>query len=86
MGPSGSGKTTLLTILGLVTEPTSGRLVVGGRDICGGRPPELARIRREERGFIFQAPNLIPFLTASENVLLRAAAGGDRARSRTAPG
>lgn len=70
MGPSGSGKTTLLTILGLVTEPTSGRLEVGGRDIYGGRPPDLARIRREETGFIFQAPNLIPFLTARENVLL----------------
>jgi putative ABC transport system ATP-binding protein len=70
MGPSGSGKTTLLTILGLVTEPTQGRVVLDGSDIYGGRRPDLARIRRETTGFIFQSPNLIPFLTARENVLL----------------
>lgn len=70
MGPSGSGKTTLLTVLGLVNEPTEGRLLIGGRDIYGGRPPDLSRIRREETGFIFQSPNLIPFLTAEENVRL----------------
>jgi putative ABC transport system ATP-binding protein len=70
MGPSGSGKTTLLTVLGLVTEPTQGRLVLDGIDIYGGRRPDLARIRRETIGFIFQSPNLIPFLTARENVLL----------------
>jgi putative ABC transport system ATP-binding protein len=70
MGPSGSGKTTLLTILGLVTEPTEGRVVIDGEDIYGARQPELACIRREKIGFIFQSPNLIPFLTAAENVLL----------------
>lgn len=70
MGPSGSGKTTLLTILGLVTEPTEGRLLLDGDDIYGGGRPDLARIRREKTGFIFQSPNLIPFLTAKENVLL----------------
>jgi putative ABC transport system ATP-binding protein len=70
MGPSGSGKTTLLTILGLVTEPTEGRLLLDGEDIYGGRKPDLGRIRREKTGFIFQSPNLIPFLTAEENVLL----------------
>ena len=78
MGPSGSGKTTLLTLLGLVNEPTSGRLVLGNRDIYGGAPPDLARIRREETGFIFQAPNLIPFLTARENVLLPLSLAGVR--------
>lgn len=70
MGPSGSGKTTLLTILGLVTEPTEGRLLIDGEDIYGGKKPDLGRIRREKTGFIFQSPNLIPFLTAEENVLL----------------
>jgi putative ABC transport system ATP-binding protein len=70
MGPSGSGKATLLTILGLVAEPTRGRLVLDGGDIYGARRPDLARIRREATGFIFQSPNLIPFLTAQENVLL----------------
>lgn len=70
MGPSGSGKTTLLTILGLVTVPSEGRLLINGEDIYSGRPPDLARLRRETTGFIFQTPNLIPFLTAKENVLL----------------
>ncbi len=78
MGPSGSGKTTLLTLLGLVNEPTTGRLVLGGREIYGGVPPDLARMRREEMGFIFQAPNLIPFLTARENVLLPLSLAGVR--------
>ena len=70
MGPSGGGKSTLLTILGLVIPPTEGRLLIAGQDIYGGRMPDLAKIRREQTGFIFQAPNLIPFLTAEENVLL----------------
>lgn len=71
MGPSGSGKTTLLNILGLVTEPTAGRLLLGGQDIYGGRfRPNLQRLRRERLGFIFQFANLIPFLTARENVLV----------------
>lgn len=80
MGPSGSGKTTLLTILGLVTEPTRGRLLIGGRDIHGGGRPDLSRIRRERTGFIFQAPNLIPFLTARENVLLPLSLAGTHGR------
>lgn len=70
MGPSGSGKTTLLNILGLVTEPTAGRLVLDGKDIYGGWRPNLPRLRREKLGFIFQFANLIPFLSARENVLL----------------
>jgi putative ABC transport system ATP-binding protein len=70
MGPSGSGKTTLLTIIGLVTEPTSGRLSLGGEEIYGNRQPNLEKVRREKVGFIFQAANLVPFLTAKENVLL----------------
>ena len=70
MGPSGSGKSTLLHLLGLVEEPTEGRLVLDGEDIYGGWEPDCSRLRREKIGFIFQFPNLIPFLTATENVML----------------
>ena len=70
MGPSGSGKTTLLNILGLVIEPTEGRLRLDREDIYNGRRRNLQRLRRERVGFIFQFANLIPFLTARENVLL----------------
>ncbi|MBX9584543.1 MAG: ABC transporter ATP-binding protein [Gemmataceae bacterium] len=82
MGPSGSGKTTLLHVLGLVTEPTAGRLILGGQDIYGGRwRPDLQRFRREKIGFIFQFANLIPFLTARENVLLPLDLTGVRGRA-----
>lgn len=70
MGPSGSGKTTLLMILGLVTEPTEGRVVLEGENIYNGKVWDLQLLRREKVGFIFQFANLIPFLTAKENVLL----------------
>lgn len=69
MGPSGSGKTTLLTIMGLVTEPTQGRLLLDGKSIYPGHRRDFERQRRENVGFIFQFANLIPFLTAYENVL-----------------
>lgn len=70
MGPSGSGKTTLLMILGLVTEPTQGQLRLQGQSIYNGTAQDLQRLRREKIGFIFQFANLIPFLTAKENILL----------------
>jgi putative ABC transport system ATP-binding protein len=70
MGPSGSGKTTLLMILGLVTEPSEGRVMLEGENIYNGKRFDLQRLRREKIGFIFQFANLIPFLTAKENVLL----------------
>ncbi|WP_321884052.1 ABC transporter ATP-binding protein [Burkholderia cepacia] len=71
MGPSGSGKTTLLTTLGLVTTPNAGRLWIDEELVYGGnRMPDLPRIRREKTGFIFQSPNLIPFLNARENAQL----------------
>lgn len=79
-GPSGSGKTTLLTTLGLVTEPTEGRVLIDGQDIYGGKPPDLARLRREKTGFVFQSPNLIPFLNARENVLVPLSLAGIRGR------
>jgi len=67
-GPSGSGKTTLLSILGAILTPTSGRVVVDGRDIDPGRPDELPAIRRQAIGFVFQQFNLFAALTALENV------------------
>ncbi|MHB1023634.1 MAG: ABC transporter ATP-binding protein [Acidobacteriaceae bacterium] len=70
MGPSGSGKTTLLMILGLVTEPSEGRVLLEGENIYEGKRFDLQRLRREKIGFIFQFSNLIPFLTAKKNVLL----------------
>ena len=79
MGPSGSGKTTLLTILGMVTEPTSGRVVLDGENIYSRRR-NLQRLRREKAGFIFQFANLIPFLTARDNVLLPLELVGVRGR------
>jgi putative ABC transport system ATP-binding protein len=85
MGPSGSGKSTLLHILGLVTEPTEGRFVLDGEDIYGGERRDLQRLRREKVGFIFQFANLIPFLTARENVVVPMeliGVGGRRASER----
>ena len=66
-GPSGSGKTTLLNLIGGLTRPTRGRVWVAGRDVSRMSPRELARLRLEEVGFVFQAYNLLPVLTALEN-------------------
>jgi putative ABC transport system ATP-binding protein len=70
MGRSGSGKTTLLDLLGCLLRPTSGELDIAGRSVIGASDGELATIRRERIGFVFQEFNLIPTLTAIENVLL----------------
>ena len=70
MGPSGSGKTTLLSILGCILAPTSGTVTIGGRRVEGLNAEELAEIRRQSIGFIFQSYNLFPTLTALENVRL----------------
>lgn len=66
-GPSGSGKTTLLNILGLLDVPSSGRVVFDGRDLSDTSMTELARARRDHVGFVFQAYNLMPVLSAIEN-------------------
>ncbi len=70
MGPSGSGKTTLLSILGAMNPPTSGRLLVDGIDVYSLRQERQADLRREYIGFVFQQLELIPYLTALENVML----------------
>jgi putative ABC transport system ATP-binding protein len=70
MGRSGSGKTTLLDLLGCLLRPTDGQLSIDGRTVIGASDGELATIRRERIGFVFQEFNLIPTLTAIENVLL----------------
>ena len=68
IGESGSGKTTLLNLLGGIDTPTSGRIVVDGQDISRASQRELTLFRREKVGFVFQFFNLIPTLTAEENV------------------
>jgi putative ABC transport system ATP-binding protein len=70
MGPSGSGKTTLLNLLAGIDRPTEGRVVVGGENVALLSESELARWRSRNIGFIFQLYNLIPVLTAYENVEL----------------
>ena len=70
MGPSGSGKTTLLNIIGTLDKPTKGRVIVDGRDITRLRERELTEFRLRKIGFVFQFYNLIPVLTALENVEL----------------
>lgn len=67
-GPSGSGKTTLLNLLGLLDTPDAGSLVFEGRDTKGLTERERARVRRERIGFVFQSHQLVPVLSAEENV------------------
>ncbi|HEX5334407.1 MAG TPA: ABC transporter ATP-binding protein [Propionicimonas sp.] len=68
LGPSGSGKTTLLNLIGGIDSPTAGRIVIDGEDISHYRQRELTMFRRRTVGFVFQFFNLIPTLTARENV------------------
>jgi len=68
LGPSGSGKTTLINIIGGIEPATSGEVVVAGEDISTRKPSELSDFRRDHVGFVFQFFNLIPTLTAKENV------------------
>jgi putative ABC transport system ATP-binding protein len=70
LGPSGSGKTTFLDLVGGIERPTAGRLLVDGRDVAALDTKALTRFRREEVGFVFQFFNLVPTLTALENVQL----------------
>lgn len=67
-GPSGSGKTTLLNLLGALDKPTEGKIFFDGEDLTGKNKSELSSLRLHKLGFIFQAYNLIPVLTALENI------------------
>jgi putative ABC transport system ATP-binding protein len=83
MGPSGSGKSTLLHLAGGLDRPTSGSVFVEGRDLAALRPADVAAVRRRSAGYVFQDLNLIPSLTALENVSLPReldGIGGRRAR------
>jgi putative ABC transport system ATP-binding protein len=68
IGPSGSGKSTLLNLIGTLDSPTTGRVVVDGQPLAGLADDDLARVRRDKIGFIFQFFNLLPTLTSMENV------------------
>jgi putative ABC transport system ATP-binding protein len=80
MGPSGSGKTTLLLILGCMLSPTSGTVTVCGASTSHADKEELARIRRDHIGFVFQSYHLFPTLTAAQNVRLALDIRGERGR------
>jgi len=80
MGPSGSGKSTLLNLAGGLDQPTSGRVVVEGADVGAMSLRDVAALRRRSVGFVFQDFNLIPSLTAVENVALPLELDGERVR------
>ena len=76
VGPSGSGKSTLLAIIGGLLTPSSGQMLIGGEDVAQFDARARSRYRRDQVGFVFQASNLVPFLTARENLLLVGEFGG----------
>lgn len=84
MGPSGSGKTTLLSILGCILTPTEGTVSVRGHSTESAGPEDLALLRREHVGFVFQSFHLFPTLSAADNVRLALDVRGEPARSAKA--
>ena len=84
MGPSGSGKSTLLHLAGGLDTPSSGSVLVEGRDLAAMRPAEVAAVRRRSAGYVFQDLNLIPALTAVENVSMPRELDGVRGRQARA--
>lgn len=79
MGPSGSGKSTLMHLLAALDTPTAGAILIGDTELGTLGDNALTRLRREEVGFVFQAYNLVPTLTAEENILLPLSIAGRRA-------
>ncbi|GIH09507.1 macrolide ABC transporter ATP-binding protein [Rhizocola hellebori] len=84
IGPSGSGKSTLMHLLGALDRPTSGRLLIDGRDVATLTAPEMAKLRNETIGFVFQSFHLLPRTTALDNVALPLVYRGLNARDRRA--
>ncbi len=80
-GPSGSGKTTLLNIIGTLDKPSSGKVSIDGEDITGMKDGQLTKLRRYKIGFVFQFHNLIPVLTALENVELPLLTAGMKSKA-----
>lgn len=80
MGPSGSGKTTLLNILSTIDKPTQGSVVLDGKEITRINNKELARLRRDKIGFVFQDYNLLDTMTLQDNIALPLALGGGHAK------
>jgi len=83
MGPSGSGKSTLMNILGCLDSPTSGTYILNASDVSKMPDDDLAEVRNKEIGFVFQQFNLLPRLTAAENVALPLVYAGIARKSRT---
>jgi putative ABC transport system ATP-binding protein len=81
MGPSGSGKSTLMHLLAGLDTPSSGTVTVAGQDITKMKDRELTRLRRKHIGFVFQSFNLLPTLSAEENIVLPVAIAGKRPRA-----
>ena len=81
MGPSGSGKTTLLSILGCMLRPTEGTVRICGHPTAGAGPEDLALLRREHVGFVFQSFHLFPTLSATDNVRLALDVRGQPSRA-----
>jgi putative ABC transport system ATP-binding protein len=84
MGPSGSGKTTLLSILGCMLTPTEGTVRICGHSTAGAEPEDMALLRREHVGFVFQSFHLFPTLSATDNVRLALDVRGEPSRSAKA--
>src|SRR5215470_8816170 len=83
MGPSGSGKSTLMNILGCLDTPTAGKYILNSKDVSKMEDNDLAEVRNKEIGFVFQQFNLLPRLTALENVALPLVYGGMSKKQRT---
>ena len=82
MGPSGSGKSTLMHILAALDRPTSGYVTIAGTRLGKLNDKDITKLRRRHIGFVFQFFNLLPMLTAEENIVLPLSLGGREARQR----